>query len=124
MIFLMNPVVCMHVYTRASCVLRVAGMRWHVCAWSVRQRSAELREYVEANNQWMGEQIAQHGTQDAHDEDAAWWHQVSLMLGQQQGLFEGYTAYAGTGHAISAELMLTLSMHSDMDTLCDLFGGT
>jgi hypothetical protein len=45
------------------------------------------------------------------------------MLDQQSGLVSGYAAHAPAGHGLSAEVMVTLSMHSDFDTLCPLFGG-
>ena len=89
--------------------------------------SPKLREYVNANKIWMAENIAKHvnssNTTTYNTADSIWWEQVQLMLEQQHGVFLGYNAHAPPAMQISEEFMLTMTMHSDMDTLCPLFGG-
>lgn len=79
--------------------------------------SSDLRTYYNDNYKYMTEQIAVANGTDP------FWEQVSLLLEQQRGMYEGYTAHAPAAHAISWEIMVTMSMHSDMDTLCPLYGG-
>lgn len=79
--------------------------------------SSDLRAYSTANYDYMNEQIKKADGADP------FWEQVSLMLEQQRGMFDGYIAHAPAAHAISWETMVTMSMHSDMDTLCPLYGG-
>ena len=88
--------------------------------------SPKLRDYVDANNEFMRTQIEKAASAPAHEEHSEmklWWEQVSLLLEQQQGLIAGYNEYHSVGQEISEEILITMSMHSDMDTLCPLFGG-
>jgi hypothetical protein len=85
--------------------------------------SPKLRDYVDTNNKWMNDQIKRAASIASGTKDSIYWEQVSLLLEQQKGLYAGYNKYAASGQTISEELMLSLSMHSDMDTLCPLFGG-
>jgi hypothetical protein len=57
-------------------------------------------------------------------EAAAWWHQVGLLLAQEAGLLAGYNEHCPPQRQLSADAMLVLSLHSDMDTLCPLYGCT
>ena len=84
--------------------------------------SPKLRSYIETNNKWIKDQITRAASTTG-TKDSMYWEQVSLLLEQQEGLYLGYNKYATSGQNISQELMLSLSMHSDMDTLCPLFGG-
>lgn len=89
--------------------------------------SAKLSAFVATNNEWMSEQIAAHplppaGSNERASPEAAWWHQVSLMLRQFDGLRDGYRATCGPAHTLSEATLLTLSLHSDMETLCKLLG--
>jgi hypothetical protein len=79
--------------------------------------SEELRAYYNENYEFYEQQIERAAGKDP------FWEQVSLLLEQQAGMFEGYIAHAPAGHEISWEVMVTMSMHSDMDTLCPLYGG-
>jgi hypothetical protein len=77
--------------------------------------SNNLTEFLRANDQWMRSQMGP-GT-------GPWWHQASLMLDQQTGLLSGYEAHAPPDHRLPTAVLITLSLHSDFDTLCDLLGG-
>jgi hypothetical protein len=53
--------------------------------------STELREYYDANVQYMEEQI------DAHADKDPFLEQVSLLLTQQKGMYDGYVRSAPAG---------------------------
>jgi hypothetical protein len=87
----------------------------------------KLADFVAANNAWMKDQIAAHPLPPAASgakasPEAAWWHQVALMLQQFEGLRDGYRATAGAQHVLGEDTLLSISFHSDMETLCKLLG--
>ena len=88
--------------------------------------SKKLAAFIEANFEFMAEQIAAHPvtTGATPSAEVAWWHQVDLMLQQLNGLRDGYRAACPPERMLSNATLLTLSLHSDMDTLCPLFGCT
>lgn len=80
--------------------------------------SPALADYVQRQNAWMRGKVAAYGSTDP------WWRQVGLLLQQEAGLVAGYAATAAPGQQLDADALLVLSLHSDMDTLCPLFGCT
>lgn len=79
--------------------------------------SAALADYVHNQTAYIEEQVASNP-------DDPWWQQAGLLLRQEAGLLAGYNAQAPAHQRLDADAMLVMSLHSDMDTLCPLFGCT
>lgn len=64
--------------------------------------SQALKDYVDANMAWMRREIAaskqnHESSNETLNESTTWWHQVSLMLAQEDGLLAGYNEHAAPG---------------------------
>jgi hypothetical protein len=77
--------------------------------------SPKLAQYLHNNSIYMHENIA-NAPSDPY------WHQVSLVLQQQQGVFDGYSDAAPADKQFPFTTIQTINLSGDLDDLGEALG--
>ncbi|KAI8784535.1 phospholipase B-like 2 [Biomphalaria glabrata] len=97
------------------------GMHWintvaGFCQEPLSHQCLQLKKFLEANLNWMKEQISAYGTREY------FWHHINLYLLQATGLQDGYSNYPGVLNTdIDVLGLYFFQVGGDMEDLGELF---